>query len=122
MVTLKRLPGRSMSYGGSRSQISRITSIASANILLRSWSRMPIASASEGSAPGLTPRMKRPCARWSNIAACAATSAGCCCDRLQVPVASLMRLVEWISVARNSIELVMFSAWSVRCSPMKASW
>jgi hypothetical protein len=56
------------------------------------------------------------------MAAFAATSTGCCCDRLQVPLPSLMRLVEWISVARNSRELVMFSAWSVRCSPMKASW
>ena len=66
--------------------------------------------------------MKRPCARWSNIAACAATSTGCCCDRLQVPVPSLICLVEWISVARNRSELVMFSALSVRCSPMNTSW
>ena len=41
---------------------------------------------------------------------------------LQVPVPSLICRVEWISVARNSSELVMFSALSVRCSPMKASW
>ena len=37
-----------------------ITSIASAKIRLRSWSRMPSASASEARAPGLTPKMNRP--------------------------------------------------------------
>ena len=89
VVTLKRLSGKSMSYGGSRSQIARITSIASANILLRSSSSMPSASASEVSAPGLMPKMKRPLARWSNIAACAAISIGCDCERFEVPVREL---------------------------------
>src|SRR5687767_8296541 len=56
------------------------------------------------------------------MAALAATIAGWICERLQVPLASLMRWVEWMSVARKSSELVMFSALSVRCSPMNASW
>ena len=82
---------------------------------------MPSASASEVSAPGLTPKMKRPSDRWSNIAACWATSTGCMCERLLVPVASLMVLVSEISEALKIMLLVMFSALSVRCSPMKAS-
>ena len=56
------------------------------------------------------------------MAALTATSTGCICARLVVPVASLMVLVSLISVARNSMLLVMFSQASVRCSPMKASW
>ena len=41
-----------MSYGVSRSQMARMTSIASANILLRSWSRLPSASASHAQRAG----------------------------------------------------------------------
>ena len=82
---------------------------------------MPIASASEVSAPADTPMMKRPCARWSNIAAFTAITTGCICARLVVPVASLICLVSWMSVAWNSMLLVMFSQASVRCSPTKAS-
>ena len=66
--------------------------------------------------------MKRPSDMWSNIAACWAITTGCSCDRLVVPVASLIFLVSWISEALNIMLLVMFSALSVRCSPMKASW
>ena len=33
----------------------------------------------------LTPKMKRPWERWSNIAACWAISTGCMCERLLVP-------------------------------------
>src|SRR5205823_5795098 len=87
---------------------------------LRSSARMPSASASEESAPGLTPNMKRPLARWSNIAACAAITTGCDCERLEVPVASLIVLVSPISVARKMKLLVTFSQRSVRCSPAKA--
>src|SRR6267142_6164080 len=122
VVTLKRLPGKSMSYGGSRSQMARITSIASANSLLRSSSSRPSASASERSAPGLTPKMKRPRDRWSNIAACEAICAGCECERFEVPVASLICSVACTSEARKMKLLVMFSDFSVRCSPTKASW
>jgi hypothetical protein len=75
-----------------------------------------------GSAPALMPKMKRPRAMWSNIAELEAMMTGCCCERLVVPVASLMFLVSLISVARNSRLLVMFSERSVRCSPTKASW
>ena len=95
--------------------------MASANILLRSWSRMPSASASEANAPGLMPKMKRPLARWSNMAACEASSVGCECDKLDVPLPSLMVLVSGIKVARNNRLLVTFSALSVRCSPTNAS-
>ncbi len=117
VVTLNRLSGRSMAYGGSPSQIARITSIASANILLRSSSRMPSTSASELSAPGLMPRMNRPSERWSNIAELAATSTGCCWERFVVPVARRICSVSEIRLARKSRLLVMFSCWSVRCSP-----
>ena len=80
-----------------------------------------MASLSEVSAPGETPMMKRPCARWSNIAALTAITTGCICARFVVPVASLMVLVSWINVAWNIMLLVMFSQASVRCSPTKAS-
>ncbi|MNC87287.1 hypothetical protein D3C83_30020 [compost metagenome] len=56
------------------------------------------------------------------MAACAAMSVGCDCDRLDVPVASLMVFVAWISEARKMKLLVTFSARSVRCSPTNASW
>src|SRR6185503_15622625 len=68
------------------------------------------------------PKMKRPCARWSNMAACAATSVGWLCDRFDVPLPSLMVVVAAISVARKMKLLVMFSQRSVRCSPTNASW
>ena len=55
------------------------------------------------------------------MAAFEAISAGCICDRFEVPVASLIREVSETSEARNIIELVMFSQRSVRCSPMNAS-
>ena len=61
--TVNRPLGEVMSYGASPAHTLRITSIDSANIALRSSSRMPSTSASDGSAPGLTPRMKRPSAR-----------------------------------------------------------
>ena len=95
--------------------------MASAKSLLRSSSSRPSTSASERSAPGLTPKMKRPRERWSNIAACEAMRAGCECDRLEVPVASLIRSVACTKVARKMKLLVTFSDFSVRCSPTKAS-
>jgi hypothetical protein len=60
-------------------------------------------------------------ARWSNIAACAAITTGCDCERLDVPVASLIDFVSPMRVARNTRLLVTFSQRSVRCSPTKAS-
>src|SRR6476620_5143529 len=57
--------------------MARMTSIASAKILLRSSSSIPIASESDVSAPGLTPMTKRPCERWSNIAALTAMTTAC---------------------------------------------
>ena len=56
--TFQNRPFRS--YGGSPLQIARIWSIASTNIAVRSWSRLPNTSASDGSPPGLMPKMKRP--------------------------------------------------------------
>jgi hypothetical protein len=58
----------------------------------------------------------------SSIAACAAISTGCDCDRFDVPLASLIVLVSEISEDRNSMLFVIRSQWSVRCSPTKASW
>ena len=46
---------------------------------------------------------------------------GWACDRLVVPVPSLMFRVSEMRLAWKSIELVMFSAASVRCSPTYAS-
>ena len=82
---------------------------------------MPSASASDSSAPGLIPKRNRPFRRWSSIAACAAMTTGWACDRLVVPVPSLMFRVSEMRLAWKSIELVMFSAASVRCSPTYAS-
>src|SRR2546427_3573820 len=46
---------------------------------------------------------------------CTAISTGCMCDRLAVPVASLISLVAGISEALNIMLLVTFSHRSVRC-------
>jgi hypothetical protein len=64
------------SYGAAPRQIARMWSIASTNIAVRSWSRLPKTSASEGRPPGLMPKMKRPFAMWSTRATSAATIAG----------------------------------------------
>ena len=63
------------------------------------------------------PKMKRPSRRWSSIASCAATAAGWLFGMLTVPVPSRMRFVASASVAMNIAQEVMFSAWSVACSP-----
>ncbi len=46
-----------------------------------------------------------------------ATRAGWVFGRFTVPVPSRMRLIRPARVARNSVQEVMFSAWSVVCSP-----
>ena len=92
-----------------------MTSIASANILFRSSSRMPRASASDVSDPGLMPKMKRPSDRWSSIAAWDAIRTGCIWERFDVPVASLMVLVSDTRDERNSMLFVIVSHLSVRC-------
>ena len=63
------------------------------------------------------PKMKRPSSMWSSIAICAAIAAGWLFGMLIVPVPSLMVLVASIRLAMNTAQEVMFSAWSVACSP-----
>lgn len=54
---------------------------------------------------------------WSSIAMVAATVAGCTFGMLTVPVPSLICFVAAAIQARNATQEVMFSAWSVTCSP-----
>ena len=106
-----------MSYGGSDSQIFSTVLMASTNIALRSRPKLPKTSASDISPPGLMPMMKRPCSRWSSMAACAATAAGWLLGMLMVPVPSTMFFVAKASEARNIMLEVTVSAASVTCSP-----
>ena len=54
---------------------------------------------------------------WSSIAMEAATVAGWVFGILIVPVPSLIFLVAAATHAINAMQEVMFSAWSVTCSP-----
>ncbi len=93
----------------------------SLNFSRRSRSRLPNTSQSEGSPPGLIPKMKRPSSRWSSIAILAAIAAGWPFGRLTVPVPSVIRFVRWARLARKTEQSVIDSARSVTCSPTKAS-
>jgi hypothetical protein len=106
-----------MLYGGSLFQISRIWSIASTNIAVRSLSRLPNTSASDNRPPGLMPNRKRPSAMWSSIATSAATIAGWWFGRFTVPEPSLIDLVADSAQAMKISDEVMVSAASVMCSP-----
>ena len=117
--TFQNWPCRS--YGGSLSQIFSTMLMHSTNMALRSRPKLPNTSASDIRPPGLMPMMKRPCSRWSSMAACAATAAGWLLGMLIVPVPSLICRVWLASEARNIIEEVTVSAASVTCSPTKAS-
>ena len=93
----------------------------STNIALRFLSKVPKASASDISPPGLMPMMKRPLRMWSSMATCAATAAGWELGRLMVPLPSTMFFVSCARLARNIRQEVTFSDRSVTCSPTKAS-
>ena len=87
----------------------------------RSLSATPNSSKSGGNPPGPIPMMKRPCERWSNIAACPAISAGWYCDMQMTPVASLMRRVRAMRLAMNSSGEVIGSTDEQWCSPTQTS-
>ena len=63
------------------------------------------------------PKISRPSSMWSSIAIEAATVAGWVFGMLIVPVPSLICLVAAAIQARKATQEVMFSAWSVTCSP-----
>ena len=71
--------------------------------------------------PGPMPMMKRPRQSWSNIAACAATVAGCSWGRLMTPVPKRIWVVRGIRVAKKMRGEVMRSLHDEKCSPTKAS-
>src|SRR5262245_11621777 len=71
--------------------------------------------------PGPMPMMKRPPQSWSNIAAWAATVAGCIWGRLMTPVPNTIRVVRGIRLAKKMRGEVMRSLHELKCSPTKAS-
>ena len=89
----------------------------SANFSLRSASRLPNISQSDGRPPGLMPNRKRPSRMLSSIATLVAIAAGWPFGRLTVPVPSLIRFVTWARLARKTVQSVTDSATSVTCSP-----
>ncbi len=92
-------------------------SMHSTNISVRAAPRLPKISQSDGSPPGLMPKMNRPSSRLSSIATLDAIAAGWPFGRLTVPVQSLMFFVAGARLARNTEQSVMVSAVSVTCSP-----